>query len=835
MSALGATVVVAVLGAFPVVPWAEPAKKPLPYVAERDSFEALVPFVDVENLCAEVRRIPRRRKRSKLSAVTTPVPVVAKVVEPSVFRAVETAVPATVPSTPRASAPRSVLAATIDGVSIGEVFVVSDGTGVYVEVRPLVERGYDVNRLGGEVKAFDGVSYLRVDAAPMRAVLDEQSGELSIDVPPELLPVTVLDEGTRLTHVQTQTPTSFFVNGGASLIGRAGSVSLEAGFRHGEALVTSGAFWSSNSERVVRGASTATFEFPSAQLQLGVGDVTASASGFSGGALVGGVQFARNLAMDPSLVTMPGVGMSGLAQTPSTLEVYVDERLVSRRAVAPGAFELGNLPVSEGVGTARYVLRDAFGREQAVARPYTLARQTLAPGLQAFSYTLGFERTNAATQSFEYGTPVFVGVHRVGLTPVLTAEAGVHAGASASSVTPRVDLALPFGVVGLVGSGSTANGVQGFAGGLDYALLGRSMGVTASVRARSPNYATLGLPVGLDRASVSAELRGSISPAARWNITAQTRVTLWRDRGAEGQVAVNASWWVTSRVSLSAGVTHSRSLDAVTTSASLMVNVVLGDSVSVTATGTTQQFEPRATIDVQRTPPSQTGFTARAQASVGKTSFGSGSVGYSGEFGRALAGLEVDRDGVRPVLQASSGLVFIGGRVFVTRPVESSFALVRAPGAVNTTVLLEHREVGQTDERGELLVQGLTPWRGNELELEFDDLPDSISLRGDATTRVAARSLSGAIAQFETQELHAVRGTMVIVRGAERIVPAYGTVEVDGVGLPLGADGAFELYDVKAQRVPMRILFSGRVCDVELKVPSLDKSLTEVGEVACTE
>lgn len=781
--------------------------------------------------------VERRSRREAVLQRTAPTTRPIAAVDPteSVFAQGKSLVAVT-PGVASDEAERMLLAVSIDGESLGDAFVVHTDEGTFLEVRALVDHGFEPSSLGGAIVPFRGIPFMRVDVAPLTAVLDEEAGELSIHVPPERLASRNLVIRATPEAIETQAPASFFLNGGGSWIGSSGSVSVEAGLRHGNLFVGSSAFWDSVSERVVRGSTTANIELPQLMMNLALGDVSAGASGFSGGLLLGGVQLSRNLAMDPSLLPMPEIGMRGLAQTPSTLEVYVDDRLVSRRTVAPGPFEVTRLPVSEGIGTARYVLRDAFGREQSVARPYTLARQALAPGLHAFTYSLGFERVQPGTESFSYAAPAFVGVHRVGLSEASTAEAGIHVTPKVTSFTPRVDFALPIGVLGVVASGSVAEGTPGVAAGLDYALMNRTLGLTASVRARSERYATVGLDPRSERASLSAELRASLSPAARWSVTAHTRVTAWRDHGVEGQFSANATWWALPRLSLSAGVTHLRGDAVAQTTASLLVNVVLDDTVTMTGTATLEGLSPRATIDVQRTPRDLTGLSARARVAAGNGLSGGGSVGYSGQHGRVSGGVEIDSAGLHPQLQASASLVVVGGRAFVARPVDSPFALVRAPGAPETRVSLDHHEVGETDASGDLLVQGLAPWRANRVELRFDDLPSSVLLDGSLETRVAPRPLSGAIASFETRELHAVRGSVRLLGDEAGALLARGTIELeDGQQSPLGSDGAFEFEQMPEGPMKFTARGGGISCRGELQVPVLRQPLTDLGEVTCFE
>lgn len=729
-----------------------------------------------------------------------------------------------------------VLQGVLDGVDLGDVFALQVGDDIYVEVRSLVEHGFDASVLGTAERTWSGTTYRRVDA-PVLADVDEGQGTLTLTAPPDRLNLQKHDLRGQLETATTQTPTSVYLNYGGQLLGLTGIITGQLGVRAGDVFVESTASWTSTQQVPVRGLTTATFELPKQSVRVMAGDVVASSAGFSGGMLLGGVQVARNFAMDPTLVTMPDIGMRGLAQTPSTLEVYVNDRLVSRRLVAPGPFEVNNLPVTEGLGAARYVLRDAFGNEQRVDRPYALTRAALAPGLHAFSYNLGFERTNLATQSFEYGRPMFLGVHRIGLTDVITGEASVQARLGLISFSPRIDFALPFGLVGLLVSGSVNEKGPGVAGGIDYSLMNMRGGVSASVRARSVGYDTLGSTPSVNQLSISGDLRGSVALLPGWSLSASGRVIAWSDRSLEAQATVQTTLWLTSRMSLSAVATHARSPAGSSTSVSALLNVVLGDTVTMTGTITGNDQGAQGLIDAQRTPLGPTGFSARAQLGASQDGFrGTGTAGYTGEHGRIVVGGEGDQGGFRPIAQGSGSLVFIGNRLFVGRAVDSSFALVRAPGVSHAHVTLEHRDIGETDDQGELFVQGLAPWRVNELALMLDEVPADIIVKQEAPLKVAPRPGSGAIALFDTQRMQVIRGKVVLIREGKRVVPDGGLLQLDrGETSPLGHGGEFELEQIAEGEWPMRISYDGISCHATLKVPHFEGSLNDVGVFECRE
>src|SRR5690606_31646863 len=150
------------------------------------------------------------------------------------------------------------------------------------------------------------------------------------------------------------------------------------------------------------------------------GDEFASTSAVGGAGFFGGIHFTRRFELDPWLIRTPLPSLTGAAETPTTLEVYVDGVLVRRERIQPGTFEIRNLPVATGSGRVHYVLRDSFGRETVHTSSYVVDGRLLQKGLSDFSYTLGFRRERLGTESFAYGEPTLLGYHRWGLSEGLT-------------------------------------------------------------------------------------------------------------------------------------------------------------------------------------------------------------------------------------------------------------------------------------------------------------------------------------------------------------------------------------------------------------------------------
>ena len=93
-----------------------------------------------------------------------------------------------------------------------------------------------------------------------------------------------------------------------------------------------------------------------------------------------GVSVARESDTDPDGQPHTSPTVHGTVLTPSVADVYINGQLIRSIDVAPGAVDFSNLPGSGGVTDATIVLRDAFGRTQALSTRYYGAASVLNKG-----------------------------------------------------------------------------------------------------------------------------------------------------------------------------------------------------------------------------------------------------------------------------------------------------------------------------------------------------------------------------------------------------------------------------------------------------------------------
>jgi outer membrane usher protein len=310
---------------------------------------------------------------------------------------------------------RAVLALSVNLSEKGEILVRLREGDVLARLLDLEQAG--IHDLAGQREVFSGETYVSLAslAPTITYEVDEATLTLRLTVSPALLPPTVLNlRSDRPPGITYSQHTSAFLNYALNwsdferldAFGEAG-ISLAGN-------LLAGSFTRTADGKFIRGYTSLTLDERESLRRWVIGDRFAGTGILGGGAFLGGISVSREYALDPYLFRYPALGLSGALLTPSTVDLYVNGILLRREQLPPGPFELRNLPVFSGSGFTRLVIRDAFGREQDITTPYYFSTGVLAPGLSEYSYNLGFERKQTGTASWDYGSPLFLGRHRLG-------------------------------------------------------------------------------------------------------------------------------------------------------------------------------------------------------------------------------------------------------------------------------------------------------------------------------------------------------------------------------------------------------------------------------------
>lgn len=730
----------------------------------------------------------------------------------------------------------------VNGARRGAVDVLIRDGDVLVPERQLEAAG--LRRVEGRVERCpQGTCVSLGSLAPaLRFEIDDVALALRLTAEPQVLGSAAFDlaAGTRPVGLRPRGDPTLFLNysvqhSAQRLVGARTTAFAEAGASEGGRLLYTSAQLLEDGT-AVRGMSSLTVDDLDRLARLVVGDAFASTTPLGGGVLLGGISVAREFSIDPYYLRAPMPRLTGFAPTPSTLDVYVNGVLTRQLAVQPGGYDIANVPLAAGAGRVETVLRDAFGRTSAVEVPYYSSPGLLARGVTDYGYALGFRRRGYGRTSFDYGAPVLVGRHRVGVGDDVTVGSRVELAPDLASGGPSATWGLPIGTLELEAAASAEEGSAGAAGSAGYGFLSARFNAGARVRLFSRRYAHAALHAHDDRAVLQSSVFAGAQLTRRVSVDVAWTLLGMRDTGRSDVVSLRTGVALGRNLVLSVTGTRTWSprTQPVSAAFAMLSWAFAPMSMADAAVEVKERHGTTATAGVQRAVPAGTGVGYRARGGSGpQGDIASGLLQAHWDHGTVDA--QYDRSGDQELGSAriAGGVVLLGERAFFTRPVQQGYALLRV-GVPGVRGYAEGQEIGKTDAKGDLFVPQLIPYYGNRVGIADQDVP--MEYRFGKTELLAAPMLRGAVVtRFDVAVARAAEGELVVA-GLDR-PPAYGELRLataDGAALssPVGADGRFFVEDAPVGRHEAEIVWSGGRCRAALVVPP-SPPIADLGRVTC--
>ena len=732
---------------------------------------------------------------------------------------------------------RAVLDLVVNQSKAGQVLAVIRRGDVLVPPDALRRAG--MQEVGGrrEVVGTRGFVSLASLAPAVEYKLDEKALVLEVTARPESFGTHRLDLRSRERPAFTFSRTSSaFLNYGLDWRqSSARSATAEVGLSVRGVLLTSTGSWQTG-RRFVPGLTSLVFDDRAHLRRFVVGESFAGDRLLGGALLLAGVKVARDYSVDPYFVQYPLLGMSGMVETPSTVEVYVDGRLVRQERVPTGRFDLTNIPVPVGSSRTQVVIRDAFGREQEMRAPYYLANLVLAGGLHEYEYGVGLPRISTPGGHVAYQSPVVLARHRYGFTNAVTGGMRVEARSDLVSVGPSVNLRAGFGEIEVAGAASGGRAGTGGALALGYAWIGSPFTAGLSARAATARYRTLSSVSGLADSRFEVNVHAGLRLGRGGSVSLQHLETETFRGFGRARTAVFGSARVGQRSHLVLSVGRTRSDGHVSHDASVGLTLALGMRSVATLSGGIAAGEPFVSLEAMRSLPSASGYGYRVRTGLAGDPFTSGRFEYQSPYGRYEFGQEV-RGGLDSAsVSVAGGLVAIGGGLYATRPVQEGFGLLRVPGVKGVRGFLSNQPIGRTNGRGDILIPNMLPYYANRVSIADEDVPvgREVQVRERA---VAPPYRGGAVIRFDADKVSAVTGTVKVTVDGQGVIPEYGDVVVrraDGeVVSPVGRGGRFYFERLPTGRYAASVRYHDASCEFTIVVHPSSAAVVNVGAYSC--
>ena len=634
-----------------------------------------------------------------------------------------------------------ILSVSLNTVSCGEFFIKRTDNGI------LQMRSEDLRLIGIKIPArpgaaIDGDQYISLEElSGVTLTLNEKLLTLDLLAGADWidLPNVTKDFSLPLQAYTPSSGTSAFLNyradygNGIEMGSAAWSTTGQAGLRRGNLLLLGDGLYQQNREtqQAVRLMTNLSWDRPESSSRWMAGDINVTAGEPSGPVLVGGLSYASEYSMTPGIVTYPLGEFGGVATLPSEADIYVNGVLLRREYLAPGDYRFRNLPVANGTNNVEIVLRDSFGNESRNNTRFYLSDRLLKSGLHDYSYTVGFMRRDFGSVSNNYGQPLLVVRHTLGLNDFLTAGSGAEAGNGLVNLMPRIVLGLSdYGVLSLIGGESHDSDLGwGTAVGAGYQFQSHHVNYQMSMSHNSQQYRTLanqqatdavrfdcgtGISVGSPSFG-TVSLNGLFSESYAGQLLRSAGISYSRSLAKTVQFTalLTNSWGTSGITSFFTGLTFFPAND-VTTSAmlqsgpgvnketlSLQKNLPIGEGIGYRATVEREQSRNQTVVRINPLLQVNGPYGSYSAELLGRHENDGGHMG--GDYHISAAG----------------ALIFAGGHLGLTRPVASSFAVVQVEGLAHLGVLLDNQEIARTNANGMAFIPSLQSYQENRIS--FDD------------------------------------------------------------------------------------------------------------------
>jgi len=565
------------------------------------------------------------------------------------------------------------------------------------------------------------------------------------------------------------------------------------------------------------------------------GDVVSGALPWSSSVRLGGVQFSRDFAVRPDLVTYPLPQFAGEAAVPSSVDLFINGYKSSSTDLQPGPYTLTNIPFINGAGEAVVVTTDALGRQVSTTVPFYVTSSLLQKGLSDFSVTAGTLRRDYGLKDFSYGPGVTSGSLRYGVSDSFTLESHAEAADSLTLGGLGGNLRLGnFGVLNSAISQSRFDGDSGQQYSLGYQYSAQRFSISWQRLQRRDQYADLTVVdspyTSLSKRSEQATLSLNLE---RWG---SLGVGYFDIRAADDSRTrlLNLSWskplWRNSSFYLSANREIGDANWAV--QAQLVIPFDVHGSLAISSERN-KNGQSQQRVNYSRAVPSEGGVGFNLGYAKGDgADYRQADVTWRLQSVQLQAGVYGTSDAETRWADASGSLVWMDRQVFAANRIDDAFVLVSTDGYADVPVRYENQQVGQTDRNGHLLVPWSSAYYRGKYEIDPLNLPANVR-SPNVEQRVAVRRGSGYLLEFPLSRV--IAASIVLVDAQQQELPLGSGVlhEQSGTRTVVGWDGLVYLENLQAQNSLRVTLADGKSCQAQFSIDLQQEQVPLIGPLVC--
>lgn len=150
-----------------------------------------------------------------------------------------------------------------------------------------------------------------------------------------------------------------------------------------------------------------TYDFPDEGTRITLGDLSFRAFGFQSGESILGLNISRDFGVIPTKNVRPIANQQFVLERTSSVDVYIDGILMRSIRLAPGAYDIRDLPLTTGVNNIQLVITDPSGRQEVINFSIATGISLLAAGEYEYSASLGID-SELSDNQLEYETDDYI-------------------------------------------------------------------------------------------------------------------------------------------------------------------------------------------------------------------------------------------------------------------------------------------------------------------------------------------------------------------------------------------------------------------------------------------
>lgn len=514
--------------------------------------------------------------------------------------------------------------------------------------------------------------------------------------------------------------------------------------------------------------------------RLQLGDFVSADNGFGGRFRVAGLSWRRDFSMTPYTPTFATPIITGTARLPSAIELYVDGVRRAQVQTEPGPYAIEDAPLITGSGRLEIVQRNILGEVIVQEQDFYVDPALLRQGLSDFDVGVGWLRKNFNARNFDYGGVHFAGMYRYGVSDAANVEMRGAMNAAGQSMDLRyllragalpVTLTAGLGFIKRVNSSPTPNHRVGMVWRYQRYFLNAQM----------LQHSELIEDTRLGLISNQRSLRAGARVGAYSLSVSHVYQRRFLDRFSRYEASASRSFhWGGQHISARVDVFRQDDDiggDDYGVGLSLSVSPGRGHHVHLAHREdgyrqTTLSYSQRSFDDLgasSRVTLQDRDGTLAAYANVD----------YRDEHWAARGYLQKSENSEGLQLGINGALGYLGGHMFASRTLGSSYALVDTAPLGNVPVYLHSRLVTRTNSKGFAIVPALVPYQENSLRIDPETIPVSSAL-DSSTVSVTPATNTGVILHFPIRQVRGVQLRLMLRPGIP--VPSGARIDVTGQG-----------------------------------------------------